>query len=313
VSLGAWALISLAELPPLVDAAVPERASGVLVLPEIVACGMYAFAVVRHLRLHRVRRAPLLLALAVAYVLLAEASVAVAISRSWHASWWEWHVLMLVAFGLVAVTVQRQWHEERFSPLYLDDTLAGEREVSVLFADLKGFTTFSEQHDSAEVADMLNQYFAVAIPPVVSRHGGTIDRIIGDAIMAVFDERGDPPGHAQRAAAAALALQEATATIAEAHPGWPRFRAGVNSGVVTAGVLGTEGGRTYTVIGDTVNLASRIEGLAPVGGVALGPGTVARLSGARVVSLGLTNVKGRDEPVEVFRLLALHEERDAAS
>ena len=79
----------------------------------------------------------LLLAFAVAFVLLAEAMIAVAVGRSWHASWWEWHVLMLVAFGLIAWAAHREWHEERFSPLYGDETAAGTQELSVLFADLR--------------------------------------------------------------------------------------------------------------------------------------------------------------------------------
>ena len=77
--------------------------------------------------------------------------IAVAVGRSWHASWWEWHVLMLVAFGLIAWAAHREWHEERFSPLYGDETAAGTQELSVLFADLQGFTAFSEAHEADEV------------------------------------------------------------------------------------------------------------------------------------------------------------------
>jgi class 3 adenylate cyclase len=73
----------------------------------------------------------------------------------------------------VAWSAQRQFHEERFSELYLDETAAGAREISVLFADLEGFTTFSERHDPREVSKMLTTYFEVAIPPVVRRHGAT--------------------------------------------------------------------------------------------------------------------------------------------
>ncbi len=97
--------------------------------------------------------------------------VAVAVGRNWHASWWEWHALMLAAFALVAWSVHRQWHEERFSDLYLEDTMAGDREISVLFADLAGFTGFSERHSPREVTRMLNEYFHVAIPPLVREQG----------------------------------------------------------------------------------------------------------------------------------------------
>src|SRR5699024_838497 len=113
------------------------------------------------------------------------------------------------------------------------------------------------------------------------------DRIVGDALMVVFNARGDQPDHAERAVRAGLALQQATAAVAEAHPGWPRFRVGVNTGPVAVSVLGTGGGRTHTIVGDTVNTAARIEAGAPVGGVAVGPGTLAALPGsARTERLG---------------------------
>jgi class 3 adenylate cyclase len=123
--------------------------------------------------------------------------------------------------------------------------------------------------------------------------------------MVTFNKRGDQPDHARRAAGAGLALQEAASRVADAHPGWPRFRVGINTGPVTVSVLGTGGGRTHTVIGDTVNTASRIEGKAPAGGVALGPGTVRDLPGATTTSLGMLDLKGKAEPVEAHLLIAL--------
>src|SRR4029078_6345826 len=95
--------------------------------------------------------------------------------------------------------------EERFSDLYLDQTAAGKREVSVMFADLEGFTSFSEGRARRGVTEMLNTSLRVAIPPIVQQHGGEIDRLIGDAIMATWGTRGDQPDHAQRAADAPLA------------------------------------------------------------------------------------------------------------
>jgi adenylate cyclase len=140
---------------------------------------------------------------------------------------------------------------------------------------------------------------------VVQRFGGVIDRIVGDAVMVTFNTRDDQPDHAQRAAGAALALQTATAAVAAAHPDWPRFRAGINTGVASVGILGTGGGRTYTAIGDVVNVASRLEGLAPVGGVAVSAETLAQLQGGRAEPLGRLEVKGRDEPVDAYRLVGL--------
>ena len=109
--------------------------------------------------------------------------------------------------------------------------------------------------------------------------------------------------HAERAAQAALAFQRAGAEVAARHPDWPRFRAGVNTGRATVGVLGAAGGRTYSVVGDAVNVASRIEGLAPQGGVAVSAATAVRLHGARLEPLGSMPVKGRREPVDVHLLL----------
>ena len=276
-----------------------------MVVLSVLAIGLYAWGAWRYLALWRERGGSMPLAVAAAFVLLAEAMVALLFAPNWHLSWWEWHVLMLMAFALVAWGAQRRWYEERFAELYLDQTSSGRREMSILFADLRGFTTFSESHEPHEVTTMLNAYFQVAIPPVVQAHGGDVDRLIGDAIMATFNRRGDQPDHARRAAAAALDLQRATAEVASEHPDWPRFRAAVNTGEVLVTVLGAGGGRTHTVIGDAVNVASRLEAKAPVGGVAVSAATLAQLDGARTEPLGPLELKGRSDSVEAFVLLGL--------
>jgi class 3 adenylate cyclase len=307
VLVAAWAVASLAQLPPLHEERVPERLDGILAVIAAPAVLLYAVSAARYLNLWRQRSSLMLLSMMAALVLLAEAMVAVVFARDWALSWWEWHVLLLAAFALVALGARTQWHEERFADLYLHDTVAGEREMSILFADLQGFTRFSENHSPAEVTAMLNTYFEVAVPPVVRRFGGEVDRIIGDALMVTFNKRGDQPDHARRAAAAGLRLQEATRRVADEHPGWPRFRVGINSGPVSVSLLGTEGGRTHTVIGDTVNVASRLEGQAPGGEVAIGPGTKALLPDAVTESLGRLDLKGKAEPLEAYRLIALSE------
>ena len=302
--LALWAVVSLAFLPEIEPTSVPGRMSFPLIALSAAGIGLYAFALVRYVGLYRARGSALLAAFAIAFVLLAESLVAVALGRSWQASWWEWHVLMLAAFALIAVSAHREWHEERFSSLYRDETAEAPREVTVLFADLKGFTAFAERREASEVSEMLNALFAAAIP-AVERHGGEIDRLIGDAVMATFNRAGDQEDHAERAARAALALQQETAKLAGDHPDWPRFRAGLNSGEASVGVLGTGSGRTYSVVGDTVNLAARIEALAPPGGVAISDATAAALWGARTEQLGETEVKGREAPVGVHLLLSL--------
>jgi adenylate cyclase len=297
ILLALWAIVCLAFFPEVDDSVVPARLSFPMVALSIVGVAFYTYAVVRYLNLYRERRSRLVLGFTVAFVLLAEAMVAVALGRNWQASWWEWHVLMLAAFSLIAVMAHREGPQERFARLYLDKDA---QPVTVLFADLQGFTAYSEQHEPTAVSQMLNILFEAAIP-AVEAHGGEIDRLIGDAVFATF--QGD--GHPERAARAALALQAATAPIADAHPHWPRFRAGVNTGEASVGVLGTGSGRTYSVVGDTVNLGSRIEGLAPAGGVAISAETARGLSAAKTEPLGTVAVKGRSQPVEVLLLLSL--------
>jgi len=298
--MAAWAAVSLGSVPPLDDPTPVERASGGLISVAVLALIPFALAAWRYATMAFRTGAPLLLAVASAFTLLAEAMIAVALARSWHASWWEWHVLMLTAFGAIAYSAQREDGEERFSDLYLDQTAAGKREVSVMFADLEGFTSFSEGRDPREVSEMLNSYLRVAIPPIVRQHGGEVDRLIGDAIMATWGTRGDQPDHARRAVDAALAVQRETGRIAAEHPGWPRFRAAVNSGEALVGVLGAESGRSYTVIGDTVNLAARLESQAPAGRVVIGAATLRALPGVRVEALESIRVKGRRETVDAY-------------
>jgi adenylate cyclase len=299
-AMAAWAALSLLSVPPLDDPTPVERASGALVVPAAAATLLFALAAARYLPMALHAGSAILLGVTSAWVLLAEASVAVALGRNWHASWWEWHLLMLVAFGAIAVAARREDAEERFSDLYLDHTAAGTREVSVLFADLAGFTSFSEGREPREVSEMLNSYFEVAIPPIVREHGGEIDRLIGDAIMATWGTRGDQPDHAERAVNAAAALQTETARLAAEHPDWPRFRAGVNSGEALVGVVGAESGRSYTVIGDTVNVAARLESRAPAGGVVVGGATLRAVPGLRATSLGEIEVKGKRERVDAY-------------
>jgi class 3 adenylate cyclase len=302
ILMAAWAAATLIGIGPLDEPTEIERSSGALAIPAIAACILYLVAAYRYARLGAGEPPGLPLAVAVAFVLLGEAVIQTAFSRSWHTSWWEWHALMLIAFGLVAFTARREWREERFSALYMEETARGRREVSVLFADLAGFTSFSEGRDPVEVTEMLNEYFERAIPPIVGEHEGVVERLMGDALMVTFNARGDQPDHAVRAAAAALAIRDAAAGVAREHPDWPRFRVGVNTGEAVVAVLGTSGGRSYTVIGDAVNSASRLESAAPVGEIAIGAATLQALPGATTRPLGPTRVKGRRRPLDAYVL-----------
>jgi adenylate cyclase len=305
VAMAAWAVATIAGLDPLARVTEVERASGPIAIPAVAGALLFALAAIRYAGLARARGALLPLAIAAGFVLLAEAILATALARSWHASWWEWHLLILAAFGLVAWAARREWREERFASLYTEETARGQREVSVLFADLAGFTSFSERRDPREVSAMLNAYFEVAIPPIVREYGGEVDRLIGDALMATFNTRGDQSDHPLRAARAAIAIRERTEALAREHPEWPRFRIGVNTGEAMVGVVGAGGGRSYTVIGDAVNVASRLESAAPIGGIALGGATLGEIPTASVEELGAVRVKGKREPVEAYILTDL--------
>lgn len=306
VGWGAW---SLASIPPLDATSLPGPGSMLRVSLAVPGLVLFATAAVRYLDLARQRNSLLLVAMAAAWILLAEAEAAVASSRNWHASWWEWHLLMLVAFGVIALAARRLPETERFSELYLDEVAGGTREVSVLFADLVGFTAYSEAHSPSEVQAMLNTHLE-AVLPAVRAEEGRVDRFIGDAVMVTFNVVADQPDHAERAVRAALGLQRAASRVAGDHPDWPRFRAGVNTGPAVVGVVGDEGERDYTVLGDTVNVAARLEALAPPGGVTISEGTRRALTGATVTSLGAVALKGRADPVEVWRLDAIESSSD---
>ena len=298
-----WAVFSLAELPPLDDPLADERLDGWQLLLAAIGIALYGIAAFGFLRIYRRRQERFVLAFALAFVLLAEAMVVIAWAVNWQLSWWEWHVLMLGSFALIAVVARAEWHEERFSALYLDETLAGAKDVSILFADLAGFTRFSEAHAPPEVAEMLNAYFGRLVP-LLERVGGDVHQITGDEIMVVFEDRAGGADHPVQAARAGLLLQRTADRISREHGDWPRFRVGVNSGNVHAGLVGgARGHRKHGFVGDVVNVAARLQAEAPIGGVLIGEETFRRLGGrAAVEPLPPLRVKGKEEPVRAYVL-----------
>jgi class 3 adenylate cyclase len=519
-----WGVWSLAGLAPLDRPLTPEESEGPLLITAYVGAALYGSAAVRYYLVYRRRPAVVLISIITAFVILAEAMFSVAYGRNWHASWWEWHVLMTIAFGYVAYSAYVQYRregspaglfhgvalagtveqikhdhaaaldeltmamrrhaegqqdqalsrvaagiaqrfdlterqlevlersadalaheqaqrrrlgalvrvgrqgrvirkeedlltramaicEEAFAPDRLTLSLVGqvdpdeplaeaalgslepaesqdgrryvvpldvkgnaaglleatrehgsfsesdrsllrslgsqlsivlenarlyhqldglfrtymspdvatalladpgqaglggaEREVSVLMADLRGFTPFSEQSRPEQVVAMLNAYYG-AIVPVILDEGGTVVQFVGDAVMAVFNAPTRQPDHALRSARAGLRLQEATARVAEGRAGWPRFRVGINSGPALVGNVGSAEFRNFACIGDTTNLAARLEGLAEPGQVVIGSTTRDLLDHvAEVESLGPVAVKGKRDPVEAFVLRGL--------
>jgi class 3 adenylate cyclase len=306
IALAVWAVLALGTLPPLDEPVTAEAARGPLLLLWGVGVLLYGFAAYRYARLHVRRRAPVALAVAAAWVLLAEAMLAVAVSRNWHTSWWEWHLLMLLAFALVARSVWAEWKREGssaevFADLYEERTLGRREVLSVLFADLQGFTAFAERTPPDEVREMLDAYFSAATP-VVQEEGGEIVQTVGDAIFAVFRDE----GHEVRAARAGLRLQEACVAAPGRRHDWPSFRVGVNSGEALVGLVQAPGARSFTPTGDVVNTGSRLEQQARAGEVVVSGRTRAALPDDAVVEdLGELPVKGKERPVRAFVLRAL--------
>ena len=387
-----WAIASLAGAPPLDRVIASERAPWLLVLlPFGIAA--YAFAAWRYLQIYRVRGRPLPLAVAVAFLLLAEALVAMAFGRAWHASWWEWHVLMAVAFTTIVLAARHEYRHAQsmsgaFGGIYLDRTLERldsrqsaamaelvradasgtvdaaaellrkrgftgdqvsvmtdsarelarmdrllrqyvgphladgldadpelahlggmEQEVSVLFADLADFTAFTDGRPATEVIEMLNAYWGAVVPSVVEREGGLIERFAGDAILVVFNALGDQPDHAARAVRAAVAIRDRSADV-RASDDWPRFRVGVNTGVAVIGNVGAGTQRSFAVIGDTTNIAARLQSLSQPGHITIAGRTVDEATAEHDVTMevrpmGSTDLRGKAEPMEAFELLSV--------
>ncbi|NUP10520.1 MAG: response regulator [Polyangiaceae bacterium] len=178
---------------------------------------------------------------------------------------------------------------------------ADERVMSVLFSDLAGFTPMSEKLTPRDLIELLNGYFD-AMCPIVVDEGGDIDKFIGDAIMAVFDEvRGKPPAP-ERAVRAALAMQAALDVFNADRPLKLRMRIGINTGPLVRGDLGSRVvRRDYTVIGETVNRANRYESKCPIGGVLISQSTYDALGDLVVADPveGL-ELKGVSAPVTAF-------------
>ena len=387
-----WAAASLAGVPPLDRVIESERAPWVLALLPL-GVGAYAFAAWRYLAIYRERQRPLPLAVAVAFVFLAEALVAIAFGRAWRASWWEWHLLMAVAFATIVFAARQEYRRAPslsgvFGGIYLQRTLerlddrqssalaelvqadaagtlgatAGalrqrgftahevgvmtdsarelarmdgvlrqyvgphladrlgadpglaqlggtEKDVSVLFADLSGFTAFAEGRSATEVIDMLNAYWGAVVPFVVDQEGGFIERFAGDAVLVVFNALGDQPDHASRALRAAVAVRDRSAD-ARRSDDWPQFRVGVNTGVAVIGNVGAGAQRSFAVIGDTTNVAARLQGLSTPGHITIGSRTLDEASAepdviVDVRPLGPTDLKGKTEPTEAFELLSV--------
>jgi adenylate cyclase len=199
-----------------------------------------------------------------------------------------------------------------FDQLMSDPSKAGlggqRRSMTVLFSDIRGFTTFSEQGEPEAIVQQLNEYFSRMVY-VVFQHRGTLDKFVGDAVMALFGAPLDDPDHAEHAVQAALAMLK---ELEELNRGWAAegrptlaIGVGVNTGDMVAGNIGSESIMSYTVIGDAVNLGSRLESLNKQYGtsVIISDATRERLQGRYDMrALGDVVVKGKSQPVAIFEV-----------
>jgi len=191
-------------------------------------------------------------------------------------------------------------------------SLASEKlELSVLFSDIRGFTSISEGLDAAELSELMNQYLT-PMTKVVHESKGTIDKYIGDAIMAFWGAPLKDHAHAARAVGAGLAmlreLDKLNASFAK-HKNWPEIHIGVgiNTGPMSVGNMGSQFRRAYTVLGDAVNLGSRLEGLTKAYGVAfiVSETTASHAPEYFYRELDCVRVKGKAEPVTIYEPLGM--------
>jgi adenylate cyclase len=191
--------------------------------------------------------------------------------------------------------------------------LEGEhREMTFLFTDLEGFTTLSEKVDSRVLATMLNAYLDGVCAAILSLDG-TVDKFIGDAVFAIFNAPADQPDHAERGVRCALAIDRFSESFrAEQHAKGIKLgvtRVGVHSGLAVVGNFGSHTRMQYTALGDTVNTASRLEGVNKVFGtrICVSDATRAHISDIPFRPIAVIVPKGREEPLGIYE--PLDEER----
>jgi adenylate cyclase len=222
----------------------------------------------------------------------------------------------LFAKKLEQEAVTRERFRRLLSPAIAEQVLSGQvevrkggelRETTILFADIRGFTSISESFEPQIVVEALNEYFERMVE-IVFRYEGTLDKFIGDEMMVLF---GAPVAHDDdpiRAVRAALEMQKAMAGLNEQHVahGLPPFQIGIgiNTGEVVAGYIGSSQAMEYTVIGDPVNTGSRLCSIAEPSQILISEGTLEKLGGRfEIKELPEALVKGKAKPVRTFEVV----------
>lgn len=186
-------------------------------------------------------------------------------------------------------------------------------ELTVLFSDIRGFTTISEGLGPDELTRLMNEYLS-AMTEVVRKNRGTLDKYIGDAIMAFWGAPVSDPQHARQAVLTAMQMQAALPAVNKAFSakGWPEVKigVGVNTGEMTVGDMGSSVRKAYTVMGDAVNLGSRLEGITKQYGVGIlvGEGTRKAIKDIVFREVDRVQVKGKEEPVAIYEPICLESE-----
>jgi adenylate cyclase len=187
--------------------------------------------------------------------------------------------------------------------------IAGETvDISCLFCDIRGFTTRSESIGPEELFAELNSYFSEVVD-AVQGHDGTVDKFIGDAVMVLFGAPVAQSDHALRAVACAITIIQRVEAFNAARSGHAPIQVGIgiNSGRAVAGCLGTETRFAYTALGDTVNIAARLESRAAPGQILISGATAVLLSNSfELNSIGSLELKGKAVKVEAFEVLRMH-------
>jgi len=181
--------------------------------------------------------------------------------------------------------------------------------VTVLFSDIRGFTTMSEQMSAQEVSEILNEYFT-EMEPIISKYNGVINKFIGDAVMAIFGEPIQDKNHAQNAVKCAYEMLEKVQELQKkwAKEGKPKIEIGVgiNTGEVFVGNIGSINRMEYTVIGDTVNLASRLESYNKIYKTRLliSPTTYEEVKGfVDVIKISEVQIRGKANKMDIYEIL----------
>jgi class 3 adenylate cyclase len=209
---------------------------------------------------------------------------------------------------------QRRLFERMVSPAVIDQLnpnqlqLGGKRtKITALFADIRGFTSFSERLDPVELVSVLNRYLAAAADAVLSQEG-TIDKFLGDAIMAWYNAPIPQEDHAFRAVKTALGIKDAVTDLQSQLPPESRisFGVGIHYGEAVLGLVGTEKRLDYTAIGDSVNTAKRIQENAGKGQILISADVYNLVSDLILANpVAPVLAKGKSQPLEVYELIGL--------